>query len=192
MDAKSNRFWYLMLVSCVRNATCHWNPSPETNSSLVFRYRMNLVNGWPVKYSSNLFTYHFSYEQQDMILYLVMMTLYAVLTTLQLYAVAKQRHRNLLVFLFTTSLVMHTLSFFFFTIHKLVFAHNGIGFKTLAVISDVLRILSLGLFILFVLIIAKGWPITRAEITAKPLLLIAWILYVVIELILFIWTKVII
>jgi hypothetical protein len=111
------------------------------------------------------------------------------LALFQIYAVMKQRHRNLLVFLFTTSLIMHSLSFFFSTIHKIVFAHDGVGYKTLGVIADVIRICSLALFILFVLIIAKGWPITRAEITAKPLLVAAWLIYIVLELILFIWTK---
>lgn len=78
-----------------------------------------------------------------MILYIVMIVLYVTLTMIQIYAVLKQRHRNLLVFLFTTSLVMHALSFFFSTIHKVVFAHNGVGFKTLAIIADVIRICSL-------------------------------------------------
>ena len=125
-----------------------------------------------------------------MILYIVMLALYVTLTIFQMYAVVKQRHRNLLVFLFTVSLVMHCLSFFFSTIHKVVFAQNGIGYKTLYVISDVIRITSLALFILFALIIAKGWPMTRSSVSGKPLLLLAWLAYIVIELILFVWIKV--
>lgn len=125
-----------------------------------------------------------------MILYIVMLALYVTLTIFQMYAVVKQRHRNLLVFLFTISLVMHCLSFFFSTIHKVVFAQNGIGYKTLYVISDVIRIASLALFILFALIIAKGWPMTRSNISGKPLLLLACLVYIAIELILFVWIKV--
>ncbi len=46
------------------------------------------------------------------------------------------------------------------------------------------------LFILFVLIIAKGWPVTKHEISAKPLIFFAWILYIIIEIALFVWIKV--
>lgn len=78
-----------------------------------------------------------------MILYIVMIGLYVTLTIFQVYAVLKQRNRNLLVFLFTTSLIMHSLSFFFSTLHKIVFAQNGTGYGNLAIIADVVRILSL-------------------------------------------------
>ncbi|KAI1295335.1 putative integral membrane protein [Halotydeus destructor] len=186
-DQKQPTFWYLVLVACVRSDNCTWRNTSHENT--VYKYNVMLVNGNPVKSSGDVFTYHFSYEEQDMVLYIVMIVLYIVLGMVQLYAVMKQRHRNLLVFLFTTSLVLHALHFFFATIHKIVFAHNGVGFRTLAIISDVIKIISLALFILFVLIIAKGWPITRSQITAKPLLVAAWLAYIVIELILFTWTK---
>ena len=40
------------------------------------------------------------------------------------------------------------------------------------------------------MIIAKGWPVTKPEISAKPLIFMAWLLYIVIEIALFVWTKV--
>lgn len=43
---------------------------------------------------------------------------------------------------------------------------------------------------LFVLIIAKGWPITKQEIFSKTMLVIIWSSYTLIKMILFIWIKV--
>lgn len=125
-----------------------------------------------------------------MILYIVMLALYVTVTIFQMFAIVKQRRRNLLVYLFTLSLVMHCSSYFLSTIHKVVFAQNGIGYKTLSIISDIIRITSLGLFIIFALIISKGWPMTRSTVTGKPLLLLAFLTYIIMELILIVWIKV--
>ena len=209
-DQKQPIFWYLVLINCHRDvssllfpqqhqsslnssSSCPWTEGSKTDKT-VYQYSIHLVNGKPDLIpsgggGSSLLTHEFSYEEQDLILYLVMMSLYVTLLVFQVYAVLKQRHRNLLVFLFSTSLSMQSLSFFFSTLHKVVYAQDGVGYTTLFMVSDILRILSLGLFILFVLIIAKGWPITRAEVTGKPLLLLSWLTYVVIDLILFVWIK---
>ncbi|RWS04134.1 Integral membrane protein GPR180-like protein [Dinothrombium tinctorium] len=190
-DQRQPTFWYLLLIACVRDggnaSSCEWRNTSKDNS--VISYDIWFVNGNPVTASSNIFTYQFSYEQQDTILYLVMIFLYAILTTMQLYAFIRQKRRNLLVYLFTTSLSMHCLAFFFITLHKLVFAGDGVGYATLAVIADVIKIISMGFFILFVLIIAKGWPVTRSQVTAKPLLIVSWVVYIVIEIFLYIWAK---
>lgn len=195
-DQKQPTFWYVVLIDChlsvLKNKSCSWTEGSKRDNT-VYQYSIHLVNGKPDlvegSSSSSLLTHEFSYEQQDLILYLVMMSLYTTLLVCQVYAVLKQRHRNILVFLFSTSLSMHCLSFFFSTLHKIVYAQNGLGFTTLNMVADILRILSLGLFILFVLIIAKGWPITRSEVTGKPLLLLSWLFYVAIELILLVWIK---
>ncbi|RWS25709.1 Integral membrane protein GPR180-like protein [Leptotrombidium deliense] len=190
-DQPQPTFWYLVLISCVRgsdNSTlCHWKDTSK--ETVVIKYNVWFVNGNPMTSSNNIFTYQFSYEQQDTILYLVMIVLYAILTSLQVYAFIRQRRRNLLVYLFTSSLCMHCLAFFFITLHKLVFSGDGIGFATLSVVADILKIISLGFFILFVLIIAKGWPVTRSQVTAKPLLLISWVAYLAIEIVLYVWAK---
>ena len=68
---------------------------------------------------------------------------YIILTSAQLYAFSSQKIRNLLTYLFTISLSMHCLSYFFVGLHKIVFAHDGQGFEILNTVADIIRILSL-------------------------------------------------
>lgn len=208
-------FYFLVLFACVPQIDpvgggggggCNWTNSDLKNP---IHYDIHLVNGKPTAAAGNLFTYQFSYEKQDVVLYLVMVLVYPILAIIQTYAFVKQRHRNLLVYIFTISLYMQIMVFLIATTHKLIYAYDGIGVTPLVLVSDVLRILSLvitqgciqyshdsslfsqAIFILFALIIAKGWPMTREEVTAKPLLILTWIIYLVIEILLYAWTKVI-
>lgn len=43
---------------------------------------------------------------------------------------------------------------------------------------------------LFVIIIAKGCPISKPEIFSKTMLVLIWSLYTIIKIILFVWIKV--
>ncbi|XP_054153042.1 uncharacterized protein LOC128951794 [Oppia nitens] len=208
-DQTEPTFWFLLLMGCYReevrptptptttnttngtqqNITCHWKDGTADDS--VLKYDVWLVNGHPSSASNKLldFDHQFSFEQQDLLLNLLLVIFYIVLTAAQLYAFTSQKIRNLLSYLFTISLSMHCLSDFFLVLHKIVFAHDGQGFEILNTVADIIRILSLALFILFVMIIAKGWPVTKPEITAKPLIFVAWLLYIIIEIILFIWIR---
>lgn len=44
---------------------------------------------------------------------------------------------------------------------------------------------------LLLLLLAKGWAVTRIQLTWRPLLFIIWLLYGVAHILLYIWNKVI-
>ncbi|XP_053207231.1 uncharacterized protein LOC128391380 isoform X2 [Panonychus citri] len=120
---------------------------------------------------------------------LVILILYLTLTLIQAYAFVRQRTRNVLVYLFTISLEMYTLALFLSTLDAILFRSDNDEPNLMPLIVDILRISALALFILFVLIIAKGWPITRSEVSAKPLVAMAWFAYLASEILLYSWTK---
>lgn len=73
-------------------------------------------------------------------LYLVFFVSYLILVPLQLYAVSRQRHP--VTRLFTASLIMEFLSLAFNLVDVLKFTIDGVGYPRLAVIGDILDILS--------------------------------------------------
>lgn len=78
------------------------------------------------------------------------------------------------------------------TSSSLLSFHEDIQPRVYFIIRDVaqlLRILSTNLFILFLLIIAKGWPITRRDIPFKYAFAIFWTLCLMADLIIFYWAK---
>ena len=127
--------------------------------------------------------------EKSWIFSLVILILYLTLTLIQAYAFVRQRTRNLLVYLFTISLEMYTLALFLNSLDVILFRSVNDEPNMMPLIVDILRISALALFILFVLIIAKGWPITRSEVTAKPLVAMAWLAYLASEILLYSWTE---
>nr|CAD7259527.1 unnamed protein product [Timema shepardi] len=131
-------------------------------------------------------------------LYLVFFLCYVVLVPLQLYAATRQKHP--VTRLFTASLLLEFLALCFILIHVLKFAFDGVGVGGMAVAGDILDILSRipGVivfhapccrrsFMLLLLLLAKGWAVTRMELTYKPLVFAIWFLYGVVHILLYVW-----
>lgn len=194
-------FWFLLLLSCQRQfiseniskgnnslSNCTWKPTEHLKS--LISYDIWLVNGHPTSGSNSFidFDHQFSFEQQNLFIYIALNVVYLILLVVQLFALSNQKVRGL-NWLFTVSLAIQCLAYFFFCLHKIVFAHNGKGFETLCTVADVMKIMSTALFMLFVLMIAKGYPITKQEIFSKTMLLIIWSIYTFIKIILYVWIK---
>lgn len=82
----------------------------------------------------------FKFSSHSLITTLIV--LYIILTTVQLYAFLHQKFRNVLVYIFTLSLTLHCLSFFFVGVDKvLINAQDGVDI--LITIADVIKILSM-------------------------------------------------
>ncbi|XP_073995193.1 integral membrane protein GPR180 isoform X2 [Rhodnius prolixus] len=185
-DLSEPRFWYVSLVSCYRsNTTCEWHHMPY---DIEVEYDIWLVNGNPNTSGYNPLVYQFSFDRQNTVeLYLLFFTLYFILVPLQLYAVVRQRHP--VTRLFTASLLLEFCGLIFNLIDVIKFTIDGIGYPDLAVVGDILDILSRTTFMLLLLLLAKGWAVTRQEFTWKPLLFTIWFIYGVVHIILYVWNK---
>lgn len=150
-----NRFWYVSLVACFRNiTTCRWQhtdaavrPNNHTNGAAPanWRYELHydfqLVNGNPNQSSLNPLTFHFSFDQQNILeMNLCFFLVYLVLVPLQLYAVRIQLHP--VTKLFTLSLILEFVSLCLILVYMVRYAIGGIGNETMKTAGDILDILS--------------------------------------------------
>ncbi|KAL1124209.1 hypothetical protein AAG570_001979 [Ranatra chinensis] len=180
------RFWYVSLVACYHNlTTCQWHHFPY---DVEVDYDIWLVNGNPNTSGHNPFIYQFSFDRQNTLeLYLVFFVIYSVLVPWQLYAVVRQHHP--VTRLFTASLLLEFLGLTLSLLNAVVFTMDGVGYPNVAVAGDILDILSRTTFMLLLLLLAKGWAVTRQEFTWKPLLFTVWFIYGVVHILLYVWNK---
>ncbi|KAJ1521160.1 hypothetical protein ONE63_002855 [Megalurothrips usitatus] len=183
-DVRQPRFWYISMVACYRDPkTCQWKHLDE---EAELDYDIWFVNGNPNVSGNNPVLYQFSFDRQDTVeLYLVFFLCYIILVPLQLYAALQQRHP--VTRLFTVSLLMEFIGLVFNLFHVLKFAIDGVGFEQLAVAGDIFDILSRTTLMLLLLLLAKGWAITRLELTHKPLVFTIWFIYGVVHVLLYVW-----
>ncbi|KAG7164742.1 Transmembrane protein 145-like 1 [Homarus americanus] len=178
------RFWYLSLVACMRNSSCAWQHVPWP---LEMEYDLNIVNGKPNAADHNPFEYHFSFDKQDTVeIYLVCVVFYGcVLVPLQVYAACRQIHP--ITRLFTATLIMQLAGLLFDTLHLLVFSFDGEGSEGVNIVGDLFNILAQSLFMMLLLLLAKGWAITRMMLSRRLLLFSLWGLYSILILTLYFW-----
>nr|CAG4645439.1 EOG090X03T7 [Lynceus sp. MCZ IZ 141354] len=184
-DLVQPRFWYISFVACHRDPSknCTWKPVSE---DYTINYDIHLVNGNPYSKHQNPLEYEFSFDKQDTVeIYLATLAGYICLLPLQLYAVMRQKHP--VPRLFTIGLVLGLSGEFFNVIHSLKFAFDGIGFMSVAILGDVMDILSQTLLMLLLLLLAKGWAVTHMDLSNKPLMFIIWALYGIIHVLLYVW-----
>lgn len=135
-------------MACYRNVTtCEWhyfdtNQFNQTDTkSFIINYDFKLVNGNPNQSSSNPLTFHFSFDQQNILgMNLIFFVVYLILVPLQLYAVRIQKHP--VTKLFTISLILEFISLAFILSYMIRFAISGIGNETFKTGGDILDILS--------------------------------------------------
>ncbi|KAF5282263.1 hypothetical protein FQR65_LT14395 [Abscondita terminalis] len=185
-DLVQPSFWYISMVACYRNDdTCEWHYY-EPDEHYEIDYDIWLVNGNPNMSTYNTLTYQFSFDRQNTLeLHLLSWLCYMILVPLQCYAVRIQRHP--VTRLFTASLLLDFVALCFILVHTLKFSLDGIGFPNLNMVGDILDILSRTLFMLLLLLLAKGWAVTRLELTWKPLVFAIWLCYGVVHILLYVW-----
>nr|CAG4649218.1 EOG090X03T7 [Scapholeberis mucronata] len=184
-DLSQPRFWYVSFVACYRDLStnCSWRPY---EGEIKFDYDIWLVNGNPQSKNQNPLEYQFSFDNQDTVeIYLVFLTCYLFLTPLQVYAVMRQKHP--VPKLFTAGLLTAVCGLLLNVFHCLKFAFDGQGFETAAIIGGALDICSQTLLMLLLLLLAKGWAITRKELSWRPLLFSVWAFYGLIHVLLYVW-----
>ncbi|KAK4037190.1 hypothetical protein OUZ56_029230 [Daphnia magna] len=182
-DLSQPRFWYLSFVACYRDSNCSWKPLEEEFS---LDYDIWLVNGNPYSKNQNPLEYQFSFDNQDTVeIYLVFLACYMFLTPLQVYAVMRQKHP--VTKLFTVGLIFSLCGVLLNMFHCLKFAFDGKGVEIAAIIGGVLDICSQTLLMLLLLLLAKGWAITRKELKNITLLFSVWALYGLVHVLLYVW-----
>ncbi|KAB7501553.1 Integral membrane protein [Armadillidium nasatum] len=185
-DINNPRFWYLSFVACRRNKSCIWEYVKEP---LEVKYDLNIVNGRPFIPRTNPFEYHFSFDQQDTVEIYVFCLLYygCILIPLQLYAVFKQVHP--ITRLFTATLLAQLAGLILDSLHLLIFSYNGVGVNALNIMGDLFNIVAQSFFMILLLLLAKGWAITRMNLARPYLLILLWLAYTILLLILYFWNK---
>ncbi|KAJ6647551.1 Transmembrane protein, partial [Pseudolycoriella hygida] len=195
-DLMQPRFWYVSLVACYRDDSCTWHhfdPKKFHNTSKQnydINYDIQLVNGNPHQSSSSRFSYHFSFEQQNILeMNLIFFAVYLFLVPMQLYAVRIQKHP--VTKLFTLSLILEFISLCFILSYSIRFAISGVGNETFRTTGDIFDILSRTSFMLILLLLAKGWAVTRQQIskTSWFILMAIWIPYCAFHMVLYVWNR---
>lgn len=124
--------------------------------------------------------------------------LYVFLVIIHSFTLCEKDFHRSLISIFSFALITETLSTLLFAAHQIVLAYG----QQLTEFADVdlspifnihyfaqlIHIISINFFILFLLIVAKGWPITRQGILFKYAFAIFWILCLAADLITFYWT----
>lgn len=134
-------------MACYRDATCTWHhfdPKKFANTSKQYYdidYDIQLVNGNPEQSSASRFSYHFSFEQQNILeMNLIFFAVYLFLVPMQAYAVRIQKHP--VTKLFTLSLILEFISLCFILSYSIRFAISGVGNETFRTTGDIFDILS--------------------------------------------------
>nr|XP_029721356.1 integral membrane protein GPR180-like [Aedes albopictus] len=196
-DPNVPRFWYISMVACYQNqSTCQWHHYDYRkfhSHPPELEYDMQLVNGNPNRQSTSFFNpllFHFSFDQQNTLeMYLIFFVIYLVMVPLQIYAVRLQKHP--VTRLFTISLLLEFISVCLLLTHTVRYAMNGVGNENLAITGDIFDIFSRTSFMLILLLLAKGWAVTRLQISVSSwiLLMVIWIPYCAIHVLLYIWNR---
>ena len=187
------RFWYISLVSCHHNDTdssaCTW--TYDSQRDIVIDYDIWLVNGHPLVKHINPFEHQFSFEHHDIFeVYLAFFIVYSLLVPIQMYALSRQKH--MLPVLLTMCMAMEYVGIIFNLIHVLKFAFDGEGVDMLKVVGNFIDGVAQCIFMLLLLLIVKGWTITRMNLSAraKAILFTIWGTYTAASMGLFIWNLV--
>ncbi|XP_037941474.1 uncharacterized protein LOC119674408, partial [Teleopsis dalmanni] len=208
-EVQQPRFWYVAMVACFRNrTTCKWHaydPMKFGNKTKVkitstrtladifshtLEYDIHVVNNHPNNSATHPLTYQFSYDQQNLLeMYLIFLLVYVILLPVQIYAVRLQKHP--VTKLFTLSLLSEFVSLTMITAHLTNFALNGVGEPNMQAAGDILDIFSRTTFMLILLLLAKGWAVTRQQISRSGwiILMSIWVPYCAFHVLLYIWDK---
>jgi hypothetical protein len=192
----SPKDWFALLLGCsispvqansTKNDTwkpCVWKRLPNT---IAVEYDLWLVNGDPSG-SRNFFIFQFSFELQGVLqMAIVFLALFVGLGAIHLFGVLiLKAPGHTLIRLYTASLFSESLGITFHFIHYMIYAKNGVGIVSLRDLGDFCVIVTQCLFMLLLLLIAKGWTITTVYLTNKKYVAGLWITYVILNIVLFI------
>ncbi|BFZ14395.1 hypothetical protein BsWGS_17433 [Bradybaena similaris] len=173
------RWWYMAVARC--------EDSKGHNTGLYLEYKIHMTNGddlWHREFSADEF-YIFPVDISFFVVYLVM-------TLLSIVCAAVLRSKNL----FHTTYKMYLVALFVWTVHLLFmviawgcYGNTGLEQGSVEVTGRILQTTSTTIFILMLILMGKGYTITRGRLTKSSAIKIAvfFILYIVVIIALFVW-----
>jgi len=172
-DEKRQHFWYFVVSNCGYD-------------SININYEMHMYNA-----GEDRWTKEFSYDEQGLEgLYLFYFIVYFLGLAIHLYSVwvlIQSRSYHPIVRLLTIAITFEFFSIFFMFIHLVVYSGNGIGVPGLFGFATFLDIVAQVVFILLLILIAKGWAITKTQLEDRKANLVMAIILFLSYLALFIW-----
>lgn len=172
------------MVACHRETEhCKWVTNKSVNAEI--NYDIWLVNGDPASKHLNPFEHQFSFEMHDVFeIYALFSVLYLITLPVWIYAYKQQVHpiTKLLTICISTEFAGVVLNF----LHVLIFCINGVGAEWLKVIGNLLGSFAECLFMLLLLLIAKGWTILSMKLLGKRTLVFFWGIYTALNALFFI------
>ena len=168
------RYWYMALASCWRSKSteiCEWyRKSPLAEIKL--HYDIWLVNGHPGN-DTKFFSHQLSLDQQGLPqIFIFFTSLYSLLTLGHLLIQKIPRHPVIL--LLTVCLLLQFVAISFGCAHHVLYASDGVGEPILRACGRCLDEVVQCLFVLLLLLLARGWRITRVDVRQKRLLFGVW------------------
>lgn len=174
----------MSLVACHRTSqSCIWKE--KTDLDFEMEYDIWLVNGDPASKHLNPFEHQFSFEMHDVFeIYAIFCLLYIPTIAVWMMAFYKQIHT--ITKMLTVCICAEFAGVSFNFLHVLIFAFNGVGAEWLKVLGNLLGILAECLFMLLLLVLAKGWTVTSLTLSSKVHVLAVWTVYTVLNTVFFI------
>ncbi|XP_070578343.1 integral membrane protein GPR180-like [Ptychodera flava] len=189
-DTDGPSLWYLSMVSCYHKNTtqdqesCSWH-NDNQHQDVILKYDLWLVNGDPLA-KQNLFYFQFSYTLQGILgIYLAFTMFY--LPLIACHTMAHSKYMHPIIKLFTLCLYVEFCGILLLFVHLIVYSQDGSGVEIVYQFGNVCDILSQCLFMLLLLLLAKGWTITTTKFTQKKLLFGVWGVYCATYGVLFLW-----
>ncbi|GAM23190.1 hypothetical protein SAMD00019534_063650 [Acytostelium subglobosum LB1] len=174
LDAMRPHYWYVVAVDCSGN-------------SLNMDYEFTWLN------AGNIWKRQFSNDDQGLeqmyLTYFWFFLLLAVYSCYSGWVLTTTKSYHPIVKLLTISVVLEFLSVFILLIHYGAYSHDGVGAKGLLGFGELLDLASQLTFIMLLILIAKGWAISRITIEEKPIILGVMGVLSALYLIMFIWYK---
>ncbi|CAJ0575965.1 unnamed protein product, partial [Mesorhabditis spiculigera] len=180
------RWWYLAVSNCEPgsqrgNSSMNFinsnsNSSSSSNYSdiemgygIYADYTLEMTNGDP----NDLFFYHFSADEFYILpVNVTFLLLETVLLLMSMAVSCALKSRNLLhqtFKLYQFSIVLECVSLFFLSFAYYLYALNGFGINQLKQMGMFMRGFQTSLFLLLLLLIAKGYTITRGRLSASSI-----------------------
>lgn len=116
------------------------------------------------------------------------------------FTLCRKEFQRSLISIFSFALIIQTVSTIMFAAHHLVISHGQELAQATTIdlsplynvhyFAQLIHTISINFFILFLLIIAKGWPITRRRMPFKCAFATFWLICLTAELVTFYWTAI--